>query len=169
MVVWHLSTRAMQIFSRNKSDNRIWCCKTCITCIICKICKICKIWPAFFRPWYSSSTETNAHSCCCIPVPVFVWILNKSSSLQNLNQMFSILGWKTTSEIPGGLINTISWRFVCCNFFGTNNHEDIRILPWCFVCPIKRVENKQIWPWLVLDAWRRRVSSSALFCSTYVG
>ncbi len=125
----------------------------CIICIICKICKICKTCPAFLGPWYSCSTEKNAHSCCCIPVSVFVWILNSSSSLQN--QMLSILSWKAPSEIPGGLINIISWRFVCCNFFGTNGHEDIRILPWCFVCPIKRVENKQYnpgWCWMHEDA-----------------
>ena len=67
-------------------------------------------------PLYSSSTETKAHACFFIPASVLVSIVNSRSNLQN--QILSIRSWKAPSEIPGGRMNTQSWRLVCCNFFG---------------------------------------------------
>ena len=81
--------------------------------------------------------------------------------------MLSILSWKAPSDIPGGRINTISWRLVCCNFFGTNGNDETRIWPLCCVCPIKRVVYRTMWQWLLLDRWIRSVSRRALFCSSY--
>jgi hypothetical protein len=34
------------------------------------------------------------------------------------------LSWKAPLDIPGGRINTMSWRLVCCNFLGTNGHDE---------------------------------------------
>jgi hypothetical protein len=56
--------------------------------------------------------------------------LNRSRSLQN--HMFSMLSWKATSDIPGGRITTMSWRLVCCNFLGTNGHDETHMSPLCF-------------------------------------
>ena len=81
--------------------------------------------------------------------------------------MLSILSWKAPSDIPGGRINTMSWRLVCCNFLGANGHDEIRMWPLCFVCPMRRVEYRTIWPQVLLDWCIRRVSSRARFCSTY--
>ena len=94
---WHLSTHS--------GKRKTWSCKKC------KKCRICKIWPDFHGPLYSSSTETKAHSCSCIPASVIVRILNSSSKLQN--QILSILSWNTPSDMPGGQINTMScyWSY----------------------------------------------------------
>ena len=100
MADWYLSTHS--------GKRKTWSCKICR---ICKICTICKIWPDFRGPLYSSSTETKAHSCSCIPASVIVRILNSSSKLQN--QILSILSWNTPLEMPGGQINTMScyWSY----------------------------------------------------------
>ena len=83
--------------------------------------------------------------------------------------MLSILSWKAPSDIPGGRINTQSWRLDRCNFFGINGHDETRWWPGCFVFPIRRVVYRTMWPRLLLDRWTRRVSSRALFCSAYFG
>ncbi len=81
--------------------------------------------------------------------------------------MLSILTWKEPSDIPGGRINTMSWQLVCCNFLGTNGHDERHMWPLCCVCPMRRVEYRTIGPLLLLDWWIRRVSSRARFCSAY--
>jgi hypothetical protein len=34
---------------------------------------------------------------------------------------------KSSSEIPGGRMNTQSWRLICCNFFGVIGQQEMRI------------------------------------------
>ncbi len=74
---------------------------------------------------------------------------------------------KAPSDIPGGRINTMSWRLVCCYFLGTNGHDETRMWPLCCVCPMRRVAYRTIWPRLLLDWWIRKVSNRARFCLAY--
>ncbi len=120
--------------------------------------------PGRLCPLYSSSTDTKAQSCFFIPASVMVSILNNRRSLQN--QTLSILSWNAPSEIPGGRMKTISWRFVCFRLLGTKGHEETRICPGCCVCPMTRVEYKTMCPHELFDWCKRRVSrpGRVLFC-----
>ncbi len=96
----------------------------------------CFSWAFVLIQHRNKSTLVLLDPCVCI--------CQDFEQLQQLqNRMLSILSLDSQSEIPGGRINTMSWRLVCCNFFGTNGHEDSHILHQCFVCTIKRMENRQ--------------------------
>jgi hypothetical protein len=114
---------------------------------ICRICRICK--PGRLWPLYSSSTETNAHACLFIPAWVLVSIVSSRSNLQN--QILLILSWKAPSEIPGGRMNTQSWRLVCCNFFSVIGQQEMRIWPGYFTWPIRRVVYRLMCLQVLLD------------------
>ena len=77
----------------------------------------------------------------CIPASVIVLILNSSSSLQN--QILSILSWNTPSKMPGGRINTMSWRILLAcsdaqnrhNMHNTHNMHNMSICKTCiYMC-----------------------------------
>ncbi len=105
---------------------------------------------------YSSSTETMAHAWFSnfIPASVLVSIVNSRSYLQN--QILSIRSWKAPSEIPGGRMNTQSWRLVSCNFFGVIGQQEMRICPGCFIYAQSGGLNTgycaPTWCWISADA-----------------
>jgi hypothetical protein len=84
-------------------------------------------------PEYSSSTETNAHECLFCPTSVFDSTWNKRRILQN--QTLSIRSSKAPWDIPGGRMNTKSWRLDFLSFFSCKRPTRNALLVWVLCMP----------------------------------